>query len=788
MSAINIIRRMNRSRAAALGMGVWMLCSAFPAFASNVLQQVSHAPGAKGGVDITLQFADPIADAQVFTTDNPPRIAIDLPDTHNGMAARKVTIGNGSASAVSAAEANGRTRVVVDLFRPAAYESRIEGNRLVLSVAGSGSQMAGSSVKGPVLANSADPSRRVMGALSVSNIDFRRGSNGSGRVVIRFSGDGANANMRTEGTRVMLDVGNAAIPANLSKHMDVSDFATPVQSIDPRAEAGGTRLVINTSGAFESSAYQTGNEYVVEINPKKGSGDNMAAAPGRVGGPAAAAVYKGKPATFNFQDVPVRTVLQLIAEESNLNIVAADTVQGNVTLRLINVPWDQALDIVLRAKALDKRRDGGVVWVAPQKELSDYEQAKEDARIAIEQRAETVTEYIPVNYGNAEDIAKLLTEDSKSSNSGGAAGQSQNRGFLSPRGSVSFDRRSNTLLLIDLPKKVAEVKQLVSLLDRPVDQVLIEARIVIASENFARDIGARLGLNGFNDGSKTLTNWGGNLNDTLTTQNSVVNSDIANHNADVAAAIATNNSQAAYETAIAVAEAAAAAAGTPFCRACVPGPKVTVPVHVFPNILHGLQSNFPVNNSGGSLALSILRGGHALDLELTAMQTEGRGEVVSNPRIITSNQKEAVIRQGDEIGYVTITGGSGGGAATPNVQFKDVLLELKVTPTITNDNRVYMALAVKKDELARFLDVANFGAVPQITKREITTAVLVESGQTVVVGGIYEFKKQEDLSKVPFLGDLPGLGNLFRTKSKTSQKAELLIFVTPKILQVNQRN
>ncbi len=797
MSAINVIRRMNRSRAAALGMGVWMLCSAFPAFASNVLQQVSHAPGAKGGVDITLQFADPIADAQVFTTDNPPRIAIDLPDTRNGMAARKVTIGNGSASAVSAAEANGRTRVVVDLFRPAAYESRIEGNRLVLSVAATGSQMAGTSVKGPVLANSADPSRRVMGALSVSNIDFRRGSNGSGRIVIRFSGDGANANMRTEGTRVMLDVGNAAIPANLSKHMDVSDFATPVQSIDPRAEAGGTRLVINTNGAFESSAYQTGNEYVVEINPKKGSGDNTTAAPGRVGGPAAAAVYKGKPATFNFQDVPVRTVLQLIAEESNLNIVAADTVQGNVTLRLINVPWDQALDIVLRAKALDKRRDGGVVWVAPQKELSDYEQAKEDARIAIEQRAETVTEYIPVNYGNAEDIAKLLTEDSKSSNSGGgAAGQSQNRGFLSPRGSVSFDRRSNTLLLIDLPKKVAEVKQLVSLLDRPVDQVLIEARIVIASENFARDIGARLGLNGFNDGSRSLTSWGGSREDALSTQNSVVDTNIANHNADLAAEVANHNAlvenniknltaQRAYEAAISgLSKAAADKIPMP-----VPGAaKVVLPVHVFPTILHGLQSNFPVNNSGGSLALSILRGGHALDLELTAMQTEGRGEVVSNPRIITSNQKEAVIRQGDEIGYVTITGGSGGGAATPNVQFKDVLLELKVTPTITNDNRVYMALAVKKDELARFLDVANFGAVPQITKREITTAVLVESGQTVVVGGIYEFKKQEDLSKVPFLGDLPGLGNLFRTKSKTSQKAELLIFVTPKILQVNQRN
>lgn len=784
MSANNVIRRMDRSRAAALGLGVWLLCSAFPAIASNVLQQVSHAPGAKGGVDITLQFADPIADAQVFTTDNPPRIAIDLPDTHNGMAGRKVPIGSGSASAVSAAEANGRTRVVVDLFRPAAYESRIEGNRLVLSVAGSGAgaPMAANGVKGPAMANTMDPSRRVMGALNVANIDFRRGSNGSGRVVIRFSGEGASADMRTEGTRVVLDVNNAMIPAALSKHMDVSDFATPVQSIDSREQAGGTRLTINTNGAFASSAYQTGNEYVVEITPKKG-GDNrmMDAGSGRVGGVIGPVVYKGKPATFNFQDVPVRTVLQLIAEESNLNIVAADTVQGNVTLRLINVPWDQALDIVLRAKALDKRQDGGVIWVAPQKELADYEQAKEDARIAIEMRAETITEYIPVNYGNAQDIAKLLTEDAKTNSSGGGGGGAgQTRGFLSPRGSVSFDTRSNTLLIIDLPKKVADIKQLVSMLDRPVDQVLIEARIVIADEEFARDLGARLGINGFNDGSGTLTSWGGSREDALSTQDSVTTTNIKNSNI-----IAANNFS--NETKLNAYNATIAGLAAGVSPNTIPKPVFTTPALLVPTILHGLQSNFPVVGSPGSVALSILRGSHALDLELTAMQTEGRGDVLSNPRVITSNQKEAVIEQGDEIGYVTISGGTGGAAATPNVQFKDVLLQLKVTPTITNDNRVYMTLEIHKDELSKFITVANFGDVPQITKRRVTTAVLVDSGQTVVVGGIYEFKSREDLTKIPFLGDLPGLGNLFRTKNKSTNKAELLVFVTPKILQVRQR-
>jgi type IV pilus assembly protein PilQ len=729
MSAIKVIRRMNRSRAtAALGLGVWLLSSAFPAFASNVLQQVSHAPGAKGGTDITLQFANPIGDAQVFTTDGPPRIAIDLPDTHNGLSSRKVLVGDGAASTVSAAEANGRTRVVVDLFRQAAYQSRIDGNRLVLSVAGSGSSTSG--VKGPIIANSMDPSRRVVGALSVSNIDFRRSTNGAGRIVMRFSGEGAVADMRTEGSRVMIDVSNASIPANLSKHLDVGDFATPVTSIDSREQAGGARMVINTSGAFDASAYQTGNEYVIEINPKKTTGAIVMTA--NSGGVPATTLskkaYTGKPATFNFQDVPVRTVLQLIAEESGLNIVAADTVSGNVTLRLINVPWDQALDIVLRAKGLDQRRDGGVVWVAPQKEIADYEQSLEDARIAIEQRAATVTEYIPVNYANAEDLAKLLTDDAKSSSSGAAGGQA-NKGFLSPRGSVSADKRSNTLLVIDIPKKVEEVKTLIHALDRPVDQVLIEARIVIANEQFNRQLGAKLGFTGVKIGDENITSYGGNLGQ-----------------------VEDNALQ-------------AATGGL---------------------LHHDLNVNLPVDQPAGSFALSIIEGGHALDLELDALQTEGRGDVLANPRLITSNQQEATILQGDEIGYVTISGGTTG-AATANVQFKDVVLQLKVTPTITNDNRVYMKLDVKKDELKALLNIPGFGNIPEITKRQLTTSALVESGQTVVVGGVYEFDRREDLKKVPFLGDLPGLGLLFRNTNKSTTKAELLIFVTPKILQVRQR-
>jgi len=319
------------------------------------------------------------------------------------------------------------------------------------------------------------------------------------------------------------------------------------------------------------------------------------------------------------------------------------------------------------------------------------------------------------------------------------------------------------------------------MLDRPVDQVLIEARIVIADEEFDRDIGAALGISGFNNGSSTITTFGDNITNTLATENSVVTTDNSNSAAYQNAVNAYNTSYAAYLAAL-----AGLKPGTN--PATIVKPTFVPPIPTAPTITHGLNVNLPVSSSAGSIALSILNGGHALDLELTAMQTEGRGDILSNPRVITSNQKQAIISQGQEIGYVTITGGTGGGAATPSVQFKDVLLQLKVTPTITNDNRVFMALDITNDELASFINVANFGDVPQITKRNVTTAVLVDSGQTVVIGGVYQFNSREDLTKIPYLGDLPGLGFLFRTKNKTTNKAELLVFVTPKILQVKQRN
>ncbi|KRG74038.1 fimbrial protein [Stenotrophomonas ginsengisoli] len=566
-------------------------------------------------------------------------------------------------------------------------------------------------------------------SLAVTKVDFNRGTDGSGRLVLQFDRDGAVADLRSSNGQVVVDIGNAQLPPELQRGLNVEDFATPVQSIEARPSGSGTQLVLATRGDVDSLAWQTGSQYVVEIAPRAGevaTGSVTAATVAQAASTVAARGYSGRPVTFNFQDVPVRTVLQLIAEESNLNVVASDTVQGNVTLRLVNVPWDQAMDIVLRAKGLDKRRDGGVVWVAPQAELAKFEQDKEDARIALENREGLITDYVQINYHNAGQIFKALTEAKGIGGGGGEGGGGQtDNGFLSPRGRLVADDRTNTLMISDIPKKVAAMRELIDVIDRPVDQVLIEGRIVIANDTFARELGARFGVQGRRQGDRTQA-IGGSLNST--------NDTIANG--------------------------------------------------IGPN--SGLNFAIPASStSAAGLAYTLLGANFSLDMELSALQEEGRGEVISNPRIVTANQREGVIKQGKEIGYVTVTGGgAGGGAATPNVQFKEVLLELKVTPTITSDNRVFLNMNVKKDEVDRYIDLPEYGQVPSINRREINTAVLVEDGQTVVIGGVYEFTDRSSVAKVPFLGDVPFLGNLFKKRGRNKDKAELLVFVTPKILRV----
>jgi type IV pilus assembly protein PilQ len=718
------------------------------AHAENVLDDISYTALPGGKVEVTLKFASPVVAPHTFSTESPPSIALDFPDTRNAFAKRHVDIGAGATSGVSAIEAAGRTRVVVDLFRVAGYDTRVNGNHVVLTV--NNGLLGATSMAAAV--GKTDPTKAVNAAqeVEVSNVDFRRGNNGEGRVVVSFSGPGAAVNLKREGTHISLDLLNVKLPPSQAQHLDVLDFATPVQSIDTRPSNNGVHMDIVAKQPFEQLAYQTGNEYVIEVSQKKEDQ--------KLKGKNAEPTYSGSRVTFNFQDIPTRSVLQLIADVSDLNIVVSDSVQGNVTLRLINVPWDQALDIVLQAKGLDKRKRGNVIWVAPQKEISDREEAIADARLKMEDKEALVSDYIPISYGNAKDIAALLTKETQTNQAGGQQGsQQQQRGFLSARGSVSFDDRTNTLLVSDIPSKIAEIRQLIAVLDRPVQQVLIESRIVIATDSFARELGVKFGVSGgYQDSNGNVVTTSGSTTATDTMNNVILNNRLNGPGRGLPAV----------------------AAGA------VPG-GIAVPSLLGAAGNSRLNVNMPATNPTGSIGLAILGAGYLLDLELSAAQTEGRTEVISSPRVITANQKEADIKQGQEIGYVTFQSGVGGGAGTPTVNFKDVVLELKVTPTITADDRVVLNLNVKKDSVAGYVASPGGGSTPLIDKREVSTQVLVDNGQTVVLGGVYEVSKSDIIRKVPVLGDLPVLGNLFKNNSRNDTKAELLIFVTPRILSDN---
>src|SRR6185437_3092057 len=496
--------------------------------AATTLKNISYDALPGGSVELHMDFGDgPVPEPRIFTTENPPRIAVDLPDTDNA-AARHLDIGKGSTSGVSAVSAGGRTRVVVELMRASSYRSRVDGHSLVLTVNN------GSANQAVTTAATIDPTKTLPSSSegpAISNIDFRRGPNGEGRVLVSFSGSGANAEMTHQGDKVLVTIDHANLPANLAQRLDTLDFATPVQSIVTRAgSGGGARIEISTKGNVDASAYQTPDQYVVEVAPKKADAktDKLAQLDKEPS-------YNGKRVTFNFQDIPVRSALQLVAHISGLNLVASDSVGGSVTLRLVNVPWDQALDVILRAKGLDKRRDGNVIWIAPQTELAKYEQSVAEAKLKAQDTAELVSAYIPISYGKAADIAKLLTTGSMQGGGGvGGTGGSLQRGFLSPRGSASFDNRTNTLLLNDTPQKIADVRKLIEVLDRPVQQVLIESRIVVATDDFTRNLGVKWGV------QANHTTAGGNVVSTSPTGANAAGLAINRHNV---------NSQYAYDVA-----------------------------------------------------------------------------------------------------------------------------------------------------------------------------------------------------------------------------------------------
>jgi len=684
---------------------------------SNQLQDIQVQPIAGDRIELRLVTSGPATAPLSFTIDNPARISLDLQGTTLALPSRRKDVKMGPLDTILAAEAEGRTRVVLNLDRMVPYETRVDGNAVVVTLgAATAAAAAVTTFPAAAPAGSATTASAAPGAgRRIDNLDFRRGEDGGGRVVITLSDPGTPVDVRKEGDLILLTFAGTALPDNLLKRLDVADFATPVNLIEATRTPKGARISIAAKLPFEELAYQSDNQFTVEVAPVVKQA--IEAKPTLF---SADREYTGERLTLSFQDIETRAVLQLLADVSGRNIVVSDNVTGNVTLRLQNVPWDQALDIVLATKGLDMRENGGVIIVAPADEIAAREKADLEARKEIRELEPLLSEYVQVNYAKASDLAELMK---------GSKGNS----LLSERGSVGIDERTNTLLVQDVAERIGEIRRLVGTLDIPVRQVLIESRIVIVRDDFSRDLGIRWGVTAVKDTSDGLLAVSGSGSGT----NTIVNSGVDN----------INNS------------------GQPF------------PVEL-PAQDDRYNVNLPIANPAGQLALALLDDDFLVDLELSALQAEGRGEVVSSPRVITANQKQASIRQGVEIPYQE---SASSGATT--TQFKEAVLSLTVTPQITPDDRIILDLEVTKDSVGAVVTNERGGSVPSIDTRAIQTQVLVNNGQTVVLGGIYETEESEDYTKVPFLGDIPGVGTFFRSTRKVSNKSELLIFVTPKILR-----
>ena len=647
----------------------------------------SKLPGDR--VEIQLKLSESVSEPLSFAIDNPARVALDFPNVTLNLPSKSQPIGVGMARSVSAVEAAGRTRVVLNLVQLVPYSLEVNGS--VVSVTLESPGAASTAALAPATGVDDDTDR------SISNIDFRRGENGEARVIVSLTDPGTVVDTREEGPNIIVDFLATEVPANLERRLDVIDFATPAQLVDTFRKGANTRIVIKTKGSYDLLAYQSDRLFTIEVKPLTPAQEEQARK-SKFG-------YTGERLSLNFQNIEVRAVLQLIADFTGKNLVASDTVSGNLTLRLKNVPWDQALDIILRSKGLAKREAGNVIMVAPSEEIAAREKLELEALQQITELAPLQTEFIQVNYAKASDIAGLLKAEENS--------------LLSERGNVTVDERTNTLLVRDTADNLVGVRQLVTQLDIPVRQVLIESRIVVADDDFNRDLGVRFG---------------------------------------VSRSAPTDNVDTTYVI------GGGKAGDTDF------GGTVGFNVQDRENYIVDL----PLADPTGALKFALISiPNFLLQLELQALQTEGRGEVLANPRVVTSNQKEALIEQGTEIPFQEA---SSSGATTTS--FKPAVLSLRVTPQITPDDRIIMDLAVNQDTVGQ-----EFAGIPSVDTRALTTQVLVDNGDTVVLGGIFEQVKRKDVERVPFFGELPYVGYLFRSESVRDEKTELLIFVTPKIIK-----
>ncbi|HEX4926713.1 MAG TPA: type IV pilus secretin PilQ [Burkholderiales bacterium] len=688
------------------GFALWLAAAGAALAQSNSIESFDVVQqGAKIVVRITTK--EPLASVPPnFAVANPARIALDLANTSNALGRSSQEIGEGDLRSMNVVQGPARTRVVLNLRRPLPYETSIDGRNVLITLSPPAVSAPSSGGQVARFAEGKADTRHA-----VRDVDFRRGKAGEGRIVVDLSDTNTGIDIRTQGQNIVVDFLKTSLPENLRRRLDVVDFGTPVNTVSAFQQGDNVRLVIEPKGQWEHTAYQTDTQFVLEVKPV--AADARAAQRGR---------YTGDKLSLNFQNVEVRAVLNVIADFTDLNIITSDTVTGNITLRLKDVPWDQALDIILQTRGLDSRRSGNVIWIAPRDEIATREKLALEAQQQINDLEQTRTESFPMSYQKAADVQKLLSDP--------------NQRILSKRGSAVVDARTNTLFVQDVPSRLEEVRRLLAQIDVPVRQVMIEARIVEADETFSKNLGVKLGY---------LDNAG--------LRGGVPGSPLA-----LGSRILPS--------------------GNYLGSGEQTGQAVITQQSFIPNTQNVVLPASGLNGfSPGSLSLSIFSSSmqRFLYLELSALEADGKGKIIASPRVLTADQVEALIEQGTEIPYQQAT--SSGATA---VAFRKANLALKVKPQITPDGNIIMTLDVNKDQPG-----ATTPAGVQINTKHVKTEVLVENGGTVVIGGIYEENNRVDVTKVPFLGDLPGIGWLFKNTTQSNGKTELMVFITPRI--VNER-
>jgi type IV pilus assembly protein PilQ len=680
------------------------------ALAQGVIQSITSSQQA-GSEIVRIELSEALAAVPTgFSIQSPPRIAIDLPGVGSALGRPSVELNQGNLRTVNVAQAGERTRLVLNLKQPATYRAQLDGKALLIIV-DTGSPASATVAAAPVGAassgNFAPSQNREQQALR--DIDFRRGADGAGRVVVGLPSSQVGVDIRQQGTGLVVEFLRSAVPDSLRRRLDVTDFGTPVQTVTTSQTGDRVRMVIEPRGNWEHSAYQSDNQFVVEVRPVRVDPNKLTQGPG----------YQGEKLSLNFQNIEVRSLLQVIADFTNFNVVTSDTVSGSLTLRLKDVPWDQALDIILQAKGLGLRKSGNVIWIAPKDELAIKEQAELEASKKKTELEPLRTQSFQLNYAKASEVMmQISANQALASGSTGGSGSSR---MLSPRGSVNFDIRTNQIFVTDIPSKLEEVASVIAKIDIPVRQVLIEARIVEANDSFGRSLGVKLGgaiqnLKGGQYGNPYNITAGGSA-----------------------------------------------------------GPGRGSPTG---GIIDTQLVNLPAVGQGGydpaTFAVSLFNSAATryLNLEISALEADGKGKVVSSPRIVTADQKNAFISQGTKIPFQKST--SSGATA---VEFVEATLKLDVTPQITPEGNVILVVKINKDSLGQLTALGR-----EINVKEVRTEVLVENGGTVVIGGIFEQNDSTSETKVPYLGDLPYLGGLFRTRTRDSSRTELLVFLTPRVV------